>query len=151
MAHEEKKNHIYSALRKYPFESFSIQSLAEVSTKEELDNLERVWITLLDARNDEVGMNIAVGGEGGWSGLHHSEQSKQKMRAHPNRPHGFKNEEDRIAHSEKMKGAGNPMFGKKRIFSAEWREKLGQAQVGRKHSEETKQKMRDSAMKRWAK
>lgn len=114
--HTEKNNHIYSALRKYPFESFSIWPLAEVSTKDELDNLERLWIIALDARNDEVGMNIAAGGEGGWLGMKHKPESIEKMRVHPNRPNGFTTEKQKADHSVRMAGSGNPMFGKKRTM-----------------------------------
>lgn len=116
-----------------------------------MDELEKLWIIALNSRNDSVGMNIAVGGEGGWFGMRHSHKSIQKMKAHPNRTRGFPTEAHRKAHSEKMKGAGNPMFGKKRVFSPEWKRKMAEGKIGHRHTEETKAKMRVSALARWAK
>lgn len=149
--HISKKNHIYSALRKYPLDSFSIEPLAICSGKDEMDLLEKLWIIALNSRNDKFGMNIAVGGEGGWLGLKHSSESLHKMKTHPNRTRGFRYDVDRIEHSKRMKGAGNPMFGKKRVFSEDWLERMRIAQIGRTHSEETKRKMSESAKARWAK
>lgn len=148
LRHTQKKNHIYSALRKYLFESFSIQPLAEVQTKKELDDLEKLWIITLDARNDEVGMNIAVGGEGGWSGLHHSPETLTKMSEVCGHPIS---ENQREEHRQRMLGSSNPIFGKKRSFSQKWLDNLSQGQKGRRHAKETIDKMRESAHKRWAK
>lgn len=63
-------------------------------------------------------------------------------------------EEARIAFSESMKGAGNPMYGLPkeqnpnygRKCSQETKDKLRKANIGRKHTEEAKQKMGRSHM-----
>lgn len=51
----------------------------------------------------------------------------------------------RAEHSKKMSGEGNPMFGKKRVFTPEWLAKQSLARIGKKHTEETKAKMRLNA------
>lgn len=119
-----KQSHIYAALRKYPLDEFIIERLTMCSTKEELDRAERLWICALNSREDSIGMNISAGGDASWFGLRHSPASIEKMKTHPNRSRGFATDEQRREHSEKMKGAGNPMFGKKRTFSPRWRERV---------------------------
>lgn len=54
-------------------------------------------------------------------------------------------EEQKKAISDRMKGKNNPMFGKN--FSEEHRRKISQVGFGRKQSEETKQKRRESMSK----
>lgn len=51
-------------------------------------------------------------------------------------------------HSELMLGAGNPIFGKKRVFNAEWLRKLGEGRRGHSVSEETRKKMSEAARSR---
>ncbi len=60
-----QRTHICSAIRKYGPEVFEMQELATTTTQEELDRLEVLWILVLDARNPEVGYNLALGGQGG--------------------------------------------------------------------------------------
>ena len=108
--------------------------------------------------------NRTNGGEGN-SGLVHREESKDKMRAAAKQR--IFTDEDRIAMSERNKkmgrwcGSDNPALkrkGKKleKPFSEEHRKKLSEAQrgnqkhKGHKHSEETKQKMRQKALEREA-
>jgi group I intron endonuclease len=66
------------AIRKYGSKAFEHQVLAVAKSKEELDNLERVWIILLQTRNPEYGYNITAGGEGN-PGLKHSAAIRQKI------------------------------------------------------------------------
>src|SRR5690348_108897 len=53
---------ICKAIRKYGPESFDSQILAVTQTKEELNNLERLWIILLQTTNESFGYNITAGG-----------------------------------------------------------------------------------------
>lgn len=53
---------LHHAIRKYGEECFEVTLLDEASTKEALNEKERFWISQLDARNDAIGYNIAVGG-----------------------------------------------------------------------------------------
>ena len=74
---------------------------------------------------EDLGMgclrNQTDGGEGS-TGYKHTAESLRKMSS----THKDKtiSPTQRAEHSKKMIGAGNPMFGKKRIISPEWREKL---------------------------
>lgn len=53
------------AVRKYGRENFKREILEECETRAELDIAESKWIELLNARDPEVGYNLAPGGEGG--------------------------------------------------------------------------------------
>ena len=56
---------VVSAIRKYGWAAFRAEVLGIVQTHEELNNLEKLWIILLDAQNKHVGYNVAAGGSGG--------------------------------------------------------------------------------------
>ncbi len=86
-------------------DEFDMQVLAKATSKEELDNLERGFISTLGTKYPE-GYNIQEGGHNG----KHSEETKRKM-------------------SESRRGALNHNYGKD--FSREHREKLSQAKIGR--------------------
>lgn len=53
------------AIRKHGPEAFESRVLSVAQTKEELDNLERIWIILLQTRKLN-GYNLTAGGEGGF-------------------------------------------------------------------------------------
>lgn len=57
---------------------------------------------------------------------------------------------DPIRHSQLMTGEGNPLYGVKRSFDETWRAKLSAGKTGRTISEETRARMKASALKRWA-
>lgn len=57
-----------NAIRKYGEGTFQISILAVTSSGKELNNLERLWIILLNSRDQNVGYNMTAGGDG-WSGL----------------------------------------------------------------------------------
>jgi group I intron endonuclease len=144
LAHTEKLNHIYSALRKYPIETFTIEPLSNYGTKSDMDMGEMIWIAALNSRNDSIGMNITRGGEGGWSGMKHSPESLVKMRGRHRTP----SEEERKKHSIRMTGRGNPNYGKKGRIT--WMKKLiASRKSGLKHTEETKARMSAAAIELW--
>jgi hypothetical protein len=72
------KNYIQNAIRKYGESNFTIQSAATASNQSELDNLERVFIILLRARERAYGYNLRVGGDVA-TGFHPTESSRKKM------------------------------------------------------------------------
>ncbi len=78
--HRWKNNHLLSAMRKYPINSFSIEPLCEVTDKAKLDTLERLWIILLDSRNTTIGMNIAAGGNVTNKGVIFDDNVREKLR-----------------------------------------------------------------------
>lgn len=67
---------IHAALKKYGPENFIVQELAKAETKEQLDNLEKVWIILLQSAKPGLGYNLTWGGEGG----SHTEATRKKLR-----------------------------------------------------------------------
>lgn len=54
------------ALKEFGKDNFTIELIQECEDKKSLDILERYWVKELDARNPEVGYNIAKGGNGGY-------------------------------------------------------------------------------------
>lgn len=64
------KKALYSAIRKYGPENFSISSLVKITeldadtAREVLDKLEIFFIRTLDSRNKEIGYNLTAGGGG---------------------------------------------------------------------------------------
>lgn len=104
--------HLRSAISKYGRDSFSMERLGRVDTQEEATNLEDIWIILLDSRNREYGYNISKAGPGA-KGYTHSEEGKAAIgRAH-----------------------------RGKIISEETREKLRQANLGKKHGDSCKKKL----------
>ena len=89
--------HLYAAMRKYGVENFICEKIDESFTEEDLCRKEAFWIEKLDARNKDIGYNIAKGGKGGvtWSDL--TDEKKAEI-----------SKKLSIANS----GENNPMFGK---------------------------------------
>jgi hypothetical protein len=60
------RSHLFAAIRKYGPEHFSIHPLmSTLTTNEQICYWERELITLMRARDGNVGYNICRGGEGG--------------------------------------------------------------------------------------
>jgi group I intron endonuclease len=123
------KPYLYSAMRKHGPESFKIEALGIVETKEELDYYEKYLIKALNTKRPN-GYNLTDGGDGN-SGFKHSPESIQKM-SDVKKGKKF-SEEHKHKISVALTGNKNyinsPNFLNKKHF------------LGRKHSEETKQKM----------
>jgi hypothetical protein len=124
-ARRNKQYHLHRAIRKYGEENFKIELLEEtnVISLQDLGNIEIEWIKKL---NPEY--NMTTGGEGhtgislsgeknGMFNRKHTQESKEKMSA------------NRTGKGSRP-GELNPRYGKLGTFS------------GKKHSEETKIKMR---------
>ena len=169
-------SHLNRAIRKYGPESFVVEVIDAARTKAEMYAKERRYITLMDTFRD--GMNMTEGGDGsvGWKhsiktrrkfserlkgnqnakGMKHSQELKDKMRekmlgntfrcgkkqppgwaeAHSKRMQGSKNPMYGRHHTaevrERMSGSGNPMYGKPSPFK------------GKTHTEETRRRMSQS-------
>lgn len=123
------------AIKKYGRENFKREILEFADSIEELNELERYYIALAKAVENERFYNIANGGyvnphfgeENGMFGKEHSQsarikmsETKKELYADPN--HYIHSEEYRAKMSEATKGEKNGMYGKK-------------------HSEESKRKM----------
>jgi group I intron endonuclease len=121
------------AIRKYGPTTFESQVISVARTKPELDNLEKVWIILLQTR--ETGYNITAGGEGAW-GLRHTAAAKAKIStAHLGNKYCLGRKcslASRAKQSQAVRG---------RVLSSEWRAKIAAAGRGRQHSAATRAKI----------
>ena len=123
-----------------------IEVLQEVSD-DEWEEAEKHHIA--EAKEKGINLtNLAEGGQGHHDYVFTEEHRRKIGEAHKGNKHGLgyrHTEEHKERVSKRMKGEGNPNYGK--TFSKEYKENLSKAQKGRKHSEETKQKMRESRKK----
>jgi hypothetical protein len=72
---KERRNRVFShAIRKYGVEFFAHQVLSVASSQEQLDNLEKLWIILLQTKTPN-GYNLTNGGEAGTLGYRHTPES----------------------------------------------------------------------------
>lgn len=160
--------YFYNAIRKYGTECWTTEILENLNDISKLDERETYWISYYDTFNPEKGYNSTSGGS---NGRIVSENTKQKLsQLHKGKPKSeehisnIKKSKEHISEETKQKmsqtrkeknlskGENNPMFGK-RLFgkdnpnfgnkwSDEQKEHLRQINLGKKLSEETKQKMR---------
>lgn len=101
---------ISHAIRKYGSNSFAIRKLFALSSDEDAFMVEQIWIKKLDTIAS--GLNIAIGGRGGFAGIPKSEDHRKKIGdAH----RGRKLSPERIA---RMRGAKNPILKGMRISAA---------------------------------
>lgn len=84
---KETKYKLHRAIRKYGLDNFVIESVDVCETKELTNEREKYYISYLNSNNDEIGYNMAPGGQGG----------------------DIKSIEQKINLSEQMK-SDNPMF-----------------------------------------
>lgn len=114
------------AIRKHGKEVFEHQVLSVSHTKTALDNLEKVWIILLQTR--EQGYNLATGGEGN-PGLNHTAIAKAKMsKNRKGKALGNRNAVGHRCSVAHKQAISQKLTGKK--FSAEHNEKIRQARTG---------------------
>jgi group I intron endonuclease len=136
----KSNKHFWSAICKYKWENFEHIIFMTNLTQEEACHIEQLLIALYNTNNVAYGYNVSSGGENGFCGCHCSEEQRQKK-------------------SEAMKGLyigeKNPMYGvspkermdketydhwkkniQDRMSSEETKEKLRQANLGKKYSDE---------------
>lgn len=70
----------YNAIQKYGWDNFEHIILKQFLSEEEAKKLEQYYIEYFDSYNN--GYNRSRGGESGFSGGHHSEESKQNISQH---------------------------------------------------------------------
>lgn len=141
---------LYRAIRKYGENNFELLFLGTTNSVEQSDNLEKVWIILLQSRVHVHGYNIKEGGQG-----------KTSNPLEVNLKIGLKNK-GKTRSEETRKKMSLVRLGKKygpyrnsngcsgRLLSEETKTKIGVKSQGRmlgyKHSEEAKEKIRLSAL-----
>ena len=121
------------AIRKYGQDAFEHQILAVAKTKAELDNLERIWIILLNTR--ENGYNIVAGGEGKLGGAHSPETCAQISRNRKGKALGNRNAAGTVQTPEMRQRKSEANLG--HHFSASHNEKIRQARMGVKRPDVT--------------
>lgn len=118
-------------MKKYGKENFKREILEFAENADELNELERKYVTLNEV-NDKMCYNMKTGGDK-WQ---FSEESlKQMSESHKGKPGHPLSEEVRQKLSETNKG---------RTFSEEHKKKLSESHKGKHHSEETKQKISEA-------
>ena len=122
-----------AAVKKYGKENFERKILCECETREEANQLEKTYIAEVDAVNNPMYYNIAIGGQGNpvsgeknymygrtgalnpWYGKHPSEETRRLIKEHHDKRKGKdhplygrkKSEESKRKQSEHMKNKGN--------------------------------------------
>lgn len=104
---------ITSAVKQYGKENFTVEVVEWGHSREELNSLEIYWIEKLEARNLDIGYNIAKGGD--VIGIPCSPETRKKI-------------------GDAQRGKKNHMFGKHFTMPPEARERISKAQTGSSNS-----------------
>ena len=135
---------VVAAMAKYGIDKFEARILTTAETDEQLNQLERLWIAVLNARDPKIGYNIAPGGEAVRSGPL-SEEHKKKI--------GLANKGRRpkpyVRTAKHRQQISDRSKGKK--ASEETRLKISLAGQGRKRGPETCQRISDAIFQHWEK
>ena len=131
-AYKFSNSYFYSAILKYGWDNFKHEILYTGLTKEQACKIEVELIALYKANDREFGYNIFIGGNLGYLGGKHSEETRRKM--------SEKTKGRKVSEDTKRKlsiinsGVNHPQYGKHR--SEETKRKLHEAHKGRKLSGE---------------
>ena len=126
---------IKQAIEKYGKENFEKEILEECSSKEHLDLAEIYWISYYNSTDRNIGYNIAIGGSGGDTISNHPDKEVISQK---------------ISESNKGKLPWNTGTKGKIKWTEERKKKASKTNKGRKHKEDTKEKM-SLARIRWHK
>lgn len=134
-----KNKHLQSAFNKYGEDSFDFK-LIHPCTSDNLDELEREYISLFNTTDKNYGYNSETGG-------HLNKKLSLEHKAKISKAHKGKkmSEEAKKKMSENhynCKGENNPRYGKH--LSKETRHKISNSLKGRTHSDKTRNKMSNS-------
>jgi len=162
--HKQKVGKFHPALKKYGAEVFVVTVLSTCKTQEEANAAEQYWIAFFNARDDEFGYNIAIGGLTHFGPQKHSEETIAKMRAAKLGKKFTEEHKRKIRESSKGKHnhskENHPLWGKH--HSEETRRKIAEANKltslgdgngmwGKTHSEETRRKISEALRKKASK
>jgi len=127
---------LINAIKKYGKEYFSREIIAIAYSEDELNKLEKESIKIHNAVKSNDYYNITHGGDGGWIGLKHSEESKIKMSQSRTGLHPSK---ETIEKLKQRTGENNPHYGKH--HTEETKRKISEKKKGKVYTEERKLKM----------
>jgi group I intron endonuclease len=150
-----------AAIKKYTWDGFTHEIIAENLTEEDAINMEIELIALYKTncckyKNPSYGYNMTDGGQGS-SGHHHTDEARKKI-SMASKEH-WDDEEYRTLQTELRIGERNPFYGKQhteetkarlreassgRVPSEETRIKISEALTGIQRSAETRQKMSEA-------
>lgn len=135
----KNNRHFWNAIHTYGWDNFDHDILFSNLTKEKACKIEKALIAAFMTQDPKMGYNIASGGEVN-EGFHLSEEAKKKLSE---------------SHKGMFGGQNNPMYGispkermdeeaynnwkkniQERMLSEEVKEKLRQANIGKKYSDE---------------
>lgn len=145
---EKTGQYIHRAMAKYGVDNFTFENIATCIMQEDADETENSLISQYDSRNKEFGYNLKTGASYGG----HSKETKQKQseatyrqiatQGHPAAGRIVTEEEKELHRKARLE---NPIK-----YTPELRQKMSEAHIGIKDSEETKQKKSESAKEAWA-
>jgi|SRR5271157_576895 len=153
------RRYFCNAIRKWGTAAFSVEEIYKAKTPYELARMETFFIILHQSHLSENGYNRTLGGErmfGVMLGKRHSEASRRKMRlSHIGKPN---HQLGRKATPETVEKLRSSHLGKKRTLESVAKGLITRKQrghrsgmLGKTHSEETRQRMRESQRARFAK
>jgi group I intron endonuclease len=140
---------IVRSMIKHGIENFKIEEIEKCKNRNESNIREKYYIELYDARNTNVGYNIALGGDSQWQSAEIiakiQEGRKKYFELHGNPRKGVPlSEEHKKAIS--IASMGKPGTNLGRVFSQEWKDKLSDSNSGRVATEEQRKNCSESHM-----
>lgn len=149
---EQTGQHIHNAMAKYGVDNFIFEIIATCRTQVDADEVETILIYQYNSRDKTIGYNSKIGGIDGRKGSQ-SEETREKIRqatikqiaekGHPARGRIVTDEEKELHRKARLE--------KPLDYTPELRQKMSEAHIGIKDTEETKQKKSESAAAAWEK
>lgn len=170
-ARKKINRYLYDAMNYYGYENFIIEEIDKANNKEELDKLEKQYISKYKSSDREFGYNMTEGGDGGsmsdesikkaketrlknnggvWQTKEALKKSANGIRNfyknNPHRPAYSDEWKENISKSVKHKWETDSEFRERSIKNCHMRGKKGDKHhfFGKKHSEESKKKIGQS-------
>jgi group I intron endonuclease len=146
---ENAIQYISRAMNKYGISNFIFEVIATCRNQDDANEIESILIEQYNSRNKEYGYNIKPGG----NNSPQAEETKEKIRqatikqiaekGHPAQGHKW-SDEQKTNLSITLKA-----LDKEAIYTEEVRQRMSEAHIGIKDSEETKQKKSESIKNQW--
>ncbi len=154
-------SYLHNAIDKHGFQNFIIECLVEVRTKEEMDFYECALIKALGTKAPD-GYNLTDGGDGVAGYIFTDEQRRKVSEGQIGRKMSEKAKAKLLERNKGNKfslGVKMPEEHRLKLIaintgskrSEEVLDRMSKAHIGKKHTEETKRKMSESAKRRQAK